>query len=85
VASFLRQAHDLEIVEIADGYVVYHHDRDRVHYFNHTAALVLALVDGTKSVDEVTRLIQLAYELPEPPADEVAACFTQLQDEGLVV
>lgn len=79
-----KQIDDLEIVEVADGFVVYQADRDRVHYFNHTAALVLTFADGSKSTDEITDLIQRCYDLPEPPAGEVGECVAQLRKEGLV-
>jgi hypothetical protein len=34
-------APDLEINAVSDGYVVYQPGRDRVHYLNQTAALLL--------------------------------------------
>jgi PqqD family protein of HPr-rel-A system len=76
---------DLDLVEIADGFVVYHPARDRVHFFNHTAAVVLQLCDGTKTDAEITDLVKRAYELPEAPDTEVAQCLDQLREEGLVV
>jgi PqqD family protein of HPr-rel-A system len=75
---------DIDVAEVADGFVVYHPVRDRVHFFNHTAAVVLELCDGTKSDAEITRLLQRCYELPEPPEAEVAQCLAQLREEGLV-
>jgi len=73
------------VTEVADGFVVYHPERDRVHFFNHTAAVVLELCDGTKSDSEITSLLQRCYELPAPPTAEVAECLEQLREEGLVV
>jgi Coenzyme PQQ synthesis protein D (PqqD) len=75
---------DIDVVEVADGFVVYHPERDRVHFFNHTAAVVLELCDGTKTDSEITNLVQHCYELPEPPESEVARCLSQFRDEGLV-
>ena len=74
----------IDVVEVDDGFVIYHPDRDRVHFFNHTAAVVLELCDGTKSDAEITQLVQKAWELPEPPEAEVTQCLAQLRDEGLV-
>jgi len=75
---------NLEIVETADGFVVYHEARDRVHFFNPTAAVVLELCDGTKSDEQITNLVQRAWNLPEPPVDEITECLAQLRQEGLV-
>jgi hypothetical protein len=74
----------IEVVPTADGYVVYHEQRDRVHYLNHTAVLVLELCTGENSVEEIVQALQLAYELPEPPEAETAECLTRLRAEGLV-
>jgi len=76
---------DIDVVPTADGYVVYDPERDRVHYLNHTAALVLEFATGDNSDAEITRMLQLAYDLPEPPAGEVEDCLEQLREEGLVV
>lgn len=76
---------DIDVAEVADGFVVYHPARDRVHFFNHTAAIVLELCDGTKSDAEITDLVQRCYELSDPPTSEIAECLAQLRDEGLVV
>ena len=75
---------DIDVVEVADGFVVYHPARDRVHFFNHTAAVVLELCDGTKSDAEIANLVQRCYELPDSPQAEVGECIAQLREEGLV-
>jgi hypothetical protein len=75
---------DIDVVEVADGFVVYDPARDRVHFFNHTAAIVLQLCDGTKSDDDIATLVQRCYELPAPPQTEIAVCLGQLREEGLV-
>lgn len=74
----------IDVVEVADGFVVYHPDRDRVHFFNHTAAVVLELCDGTRSDEQIVDVVARAWELPEPPDDEVTQCLAQLRQEGLV-
>ena len=83
-ATHPRRAEGIEVVPSADGYVVYHPARDRVHYLNHTAALVLEFATGENSDAEITRMLQVAYELPKPPNSEVRECLEQLRDEGLV-
>jgi PqqD family protein of HPr-rel-A system len=75
---------DIDLVEVADGFVVYHPARDRVHFFNHTAAVILELCDGTKNDAEIASLMQRCYELPELPQTEIAECLAQLREEGLV-
>lgn len=74
----------VEINKVADGYIIYQPSRDRVHYLNHTATIVLELCNGKNSPAEIAGLLQSAYELPEPPEAEVAACLQQLTSEGLV-
>jgi hypothetical protein len=76
---------DIDLSEVADGFVVYHPERDRVHFFNHTAAIVLELCDGTKSDTDIVELVQQFYDLPAPPTEEVGECLAQLREEGLVV
>ncbi len=78
------KAEDLEVNEVADGYVVYHPARDRVHYLNHTAALVLEFCTGQNEPAEIVHMLQTAYDLPEPPEEETRECLGQLEDEGLI-
>jgi Coenzyme PQQ synthesis protein D (PqqD) len=77
-------AEGVEIEPAADGYVIYDSERDRVHYLNHTAALVLELCTGRNSAEDISRLLQTAYELPDPPATETRECLDQLTAEGLI-
>ncbi|TBR27483.1 MAG: PqqD family protein [Reyranella sp.] len=74
----------LEINPVSDGYIVYQPDRDRIHYLNATAALVLELCNGRNDVNELAALLQLAFDLGEPPHDAVAECLDTLMSEGLV-
>jgi len=84
VSELPSQADDLELVEVADGFIVYDEGRDRVHFLNHTAAIVLTLCDGKKRDSEIAGLVQRCYELPQPPQSEVAECLEQFRAEGLV-
>lgn len=79
-----RRAPDIEINPVPDGYIIYQPTRDRVHYLNHTAVLVLELCTGRVRAADIPRLIRDAYDLPEPPADEVRACLEMLSTEGLL-
>ena len=73
-----------EVVTTADGYVVYDEQRDRVHHLNHTAALVLEFCTGENSAEQIVRMVQLAYDLPELPEAETRECLARLRAEGLV-
>ena len=51
-ARFAR-APGLEINEVTDGFLVYQRDRDRVHFLNATATLVLESCDGRLTAAEL--------------------------------
>ncbi len=78
------RAPGLEINEVADGCIVYQPDRDRVHYLNQTAALILELCNDRNAEADLSELLRLAYDLPTPPVEEVAECLELLRKEGLV-
>lgn len=84
MSAYPKQATDIEINDVADGYIVYQVDKDRVHYLNHTGALVLELCSGENSSDEIPRLIQQAFELSEPPIAEVEECLDKLRAEQII-
>jgi hypothetical protein len=77
-------AQGLETNEVADGYIVYQPAADRVHYLNHTAAILLELCNGKNKVADMPELIRLAFDLSAPPIDEVHECLDRLIKEGLV-
>ena len=74
----------LEVHEIKDGLIVYQASHDRVHYLNATAGIVFALCDGTQSSRAIARHVATAYQLDDPPLEEVEQCLAHLRDEGLV-
>ena len=68
-----------------DGAIVaYLPDTDRVHYLNHTGAMIFELCNGRHTVEEIVRIIQVAFDLAAPPAPEVQALLEQAMAEGLV-
>jgi len=79
-----RQVDGLEISEAADGFVVYDAGRDRVHYLNHTAIIVLELCDGLTSIADIAAILQDSYALAEPPLTEVGDCVERMTGEGLI-
>ena len=70
---------------MTDGYVAYDAARDRLHFLNATAMMLLELCDGRLAASELPEFIASAYRLPSPPASEVEACLQRLLDEGLLV
>lgn len=75
---------DLEINPVADGYVVYDPARDRVHYLNQTAALVLEFCDGHETPTGIAESVRAAYQLDEPVDEQVTECIDRLCREGLI-
>ena len=74
----------LEINPVADGSIVYQPDRDRVHYLNQTAALILEFCNGRNAEADLPELLRLAYDLSALPAAEVAECLESFRKEGLI-
>ncbi|HVN35348.1 MAG TPA: PqqD family protein [Casimicrobiaceae bacterium] len=75
----------LEINAVTDGFLVYQRNRDRVHFLNATATLVLESCDGTLTAAELPPLVAAAFDLDRPPVDDVADCLATLMREGLLV
>jgi hypothetical protein len=82
--AYPRCVAGVQVNEVTDGYVVYDPHRERIHYLNHTAVVVLELCTGTVRAGDLPAMLQTAYGLPEAPQAEVAACLRKLFDEGLV-
>jgi FkbM family methyltransferase len=74
----------LEFDETSVGLSIFHPARNRVHQLNASAAMVFDLCTGENPLVEIIQLVQSAYGLPDPPADEVARCLDYLRGEGLV-
>jgi Coenzyme PQQ synthesis protein D (PqqD) len=74
----------LEIHEIDEGLIVYQDSTDRVHHLNHTAAVILELCDGTRSIVEIAQSVGKVFALVESPETETEACIDGLVREGLV-
>ncbi len=79
-----RRAAGVELSEVTDGFLVYQPERDRVHYLNPTAAILLEICDGSLAAAELPAFLAAAFSLAAPPRDEVAACLAQLLAEGLL-
>jgi len=78
-----KKSDGLETDEVEDGFVIYQPDRDRVHYLNPTANLILELCDGSLTVTQIAELIGQTFDLAAPPSTEVQEALGKLQAEGL--
>jgi hypothetical protein len=80
-----ERAPDIEIREVTDGFVAYDPARDRLHFLNLTATMLLESCDGNIRARELPELLAAAYQLAEPPIAEVESCLDRLLTEGLLV
>jgi len=78
------RAEGLDINVLDDGFVVYQTSHDRVHYLNPTAGLLLELCNGTLGEAELAVRVAQAWNLPEPPYEEVAAGLHDLRTQELI-
>src|SRR5258708_2119814 len=76
---------DLDVSPADDGYIIYHPERDRVHFLNPTAVLVLELSNGENSPEQIVDLVKQAYGLPDAPVKEIQEALKQLKAEGLLL
>ncbi len=84
VASHPSMVPGLRIELADDGYVIQQPDCGKVHHLNSSASVLLELCDGSNRKAELPKLVQLAFGLPEPPIEPVAACLDSLKKEGLI-
>lgn len=82
--TYPRRVGSVEVQEVDDGFMVHQPERDRIHYLNHTAVLVLELCTGDNPPARIAELVAAAYGLPAPPVQEVADLLDKLRDESLV-
>lgn len=75
---------DIEINEVEGGYVIYQAEKDRIHYLNQSAVLVMESCTGANSVDEIVEIVRQAFELAESPEQEIKDCLDSLLKEGLI-
>jgi len=80
-----QRAPDVEVREVTDGYVAYDPIRDRLHFLNATAAMLLVMHDGNLSARQLADMIARAFALPDPPTAEIERCISKLLAEGLLV
>ena len=84
MSEYPKITEGIDINEVEDGYVIYQSEKDKVHYLNKTAVLVLEACTGKNSEADIRTIVREAYELPEDPVKEVSDCLNTLMQEGLV-
>jgi hypothetical protein len=82
--GYPRRVDALEINEADDGLVVYDSAHDMVHHLNPTASMIFDLCDGTRDVEAIALILEEAYELNSPPADQARAGLDELADRNLI-
>jgi len=85
MTEFPKLADNLEINRVEDGYIVYQNEKDRVHYLNNTAVVIMECCTGKNSIDKIGDIVAEAFDLPDVPKKEVQACLTNLFKEGLIL
>lgn len=79
-----RRIGGLDVNRVSDGYVIYRHASEVVHYLNLTGAFIFELCDGKTPVEWMPDLVREAFELAEPPEDEVSSCLSELYRASLI-
>jgi hypothetical protein len=79
-----KKAEGIEISEIEGGYMAYQRDRDKVHYLNNTAVLVLELCNGNNTGPRIAELVHKAYGLPDDIYANVEEIIAMFRKENLV-
>ncbi len=82
--AVLKRVEGLEVIPADEGYVVYEHVNDCVHYLNPVAALIYELCDGDNSAESIMTLIQQSFGLADAPAEAVAEALQQMRQKGLI-
>lgn len=80
----LRQATNLEVHDVPDGYIVYQTEQDRVHYLNKTAAIIFEFCDGNHGPEDIVSRVAKAFDLGPSAHNEIRAGLDSLVKEGLV-
>ena len=74
----------LDINPAEDGFIIYQSEKERVHYLNHTAVVILEMCDGRNSPTAIAGTLQKAYSLSKRPQKEVNEILAQMKEAGIV-
>jgi len=81
-----RVSDAVAVIPIDGEAVVYDHDGGgRIHYLNHSAALVLALCDGSATMHQIAEAIADVYEMPVDDVEpQVRSAVASLRELGVL-
>lgn len=82
--KFPKLIDNIEINMVEDGYIIYQSEKERVHYLNNSAVLILECCTGKNSVEKIGSIVQEAFDLPKIPKKEIKDCLDTLSKEGLI-
>ncbi len=85
MAEHLRQAPDLRIHTVENGYVVRNVATNAVHHLNGTAALMLELCTGDATADEIVVDVQQTFGLKTRQLPDIRQALDELIRTGLVL
>lgn len=81
-----RPADTIRVERLDDELSVFDTSTGTAVALNHTAADILALADGTSTIDDVTHVLARTYGVEAASiADDVRAAVQQLRDANLLV
>jgi hypothetical protein len=79
------RAEGIELVEREAGVTVHRDDPPLAHELNNTAAMVLALCDGERTVAAIAAELAACFALATAPLAEVCACVDELRRAKILV
>jgi hypothetical protein len=82
--GYPKKTGDFEPAEFEEGFMVYQAEKDRVHYMNPMAVLILELCTGENTPERIAEVLKQSFHLPEAPMNEVRQTLTTLEGEELI-
>ncbi len=79
------RAEGVELVELEAGMTVHSDDPPLAHELNNTAAMVLALCDGERTITAIAGELAASFALATPPLAEVCACVDELRRARILI
>jgi hypothetical protein len=83
--EYPARAAGLEVLEVADGLMVYQADPECVHHLNNTASIVFELCDGENTVPEISEQLAAVFGPDRVPAWTAEECIADLSSKSIVL
>jgi hypothetical protein len=83
--EYPARAAGLEVLEVADGLMVYQADPECVHHLNNTASIVFELCDGENTVPEISEQLAAVFGLDGVPAGTAEECIADLWSKSIIL